>query len=189
MHYDNMTGLPNMTSFFELAEASRKRLQEQQDDSVILFFDLMDMKSFNRWHGFAEGNRLICTIANILAQEFGTEDCGRFGQDHFAAIALEEGLRERLDAIIDQCATANHGKNLPLKIGVYPNRIETVAIDVASDRAKLAANAWRKRKQSYYAFFDMHMLEEEKSRQAIVDNLDRAIEEGWIHVHYQPIVR
>lgn len=189
MHYDNMTGLPNMTSFFELAEASRKRLQEQQDDSVILFFDLMDMKSFNRWHGFAEGNRLICAIASILAQEFGAEDCGRFGQDHFAALALEEGLGERLDAIIDQCATANHGKNLPLKIGVYPNRIETVAIDVACDRAKLAANAWRKRKQSYYAFFDMHMLEEEKSRQAIVDNLDRAIEEGWIHVHYQPIVR
>ncbi|MBQ6256699.1 MAG: EAL domain-containing protein, partial [Clostridia bacterium] len=33
------------------------------------------------------------------------------------------------------------------------------------------------------------MLAKEKNRQEIIDNLDRAIEEGWIQVYYQPIVR
>ncbi len=185
-----MTGLPSMASFFEAAEACRERLQEEGTDSAILFFDLTGLKSFNRWHGFAEGNRLICAVAAILAEQFGVEHCARFAQDHFAAIAPEAGLEWRLDAVIDQCELANDGKTLPLRIGVYPNRIEAVPIDVACDRARLAANVWKKRKtSSYYAFFDLHMLEEEKSRQAIIDNLDRAIEEGWIQVYYQPIVR
>ena len=189
MNYDNMTDLPNMASFFQLAEASRKGWQEQGIDSAILFFDLMDLKSFNRWHGFAEGNRLICAVADALATQFGKQNCSRFGQDHFAAIAPEEGLQEHLDAVIRQCGTINGGKTLPIRIGVYPNHIETVAIDEACDRARLAANVWRKRKESHYVFFDMDMLEEEKSRQAIIDNLDRAIAEGWIQVYYQPIVR
>ena len=40
-----------------------------------------------------------------------------------------------------------------------------------------------------YAFFDMYMMAEEKNRQEIIDNLDKAIDEGWIQVYYQPIVR
>ena len=189
MTYDNMTGLPSMTSFFELAKSKRRELQEHGIDSAILFFDLMNLKNINHRYGFAEGNRLICSVATILAAQFGAENCAYFAQDHFAAIAPDDGLRERLEAVMAQCATANEGKTLPIRIGVYPNRIESVGIDVACDRARLAANAWRKRKKSYYAFFDIQMLEEETNRQAIIDNLDTAIEEGWINVYYQPIVR
>ena len=35
----------------------------------------------------------------------------------------------------------------------------------------------------------MYMMAEEKNRQEIIDNLDKAIDEGWIQVYYQPIVR
>ena len=177
MANDNMTGLPSMVTFFESAEASRKRMQAQRVDSVILFFDLTDLKSFNRWHGFAEGNRLICAMAAILAEQFGMKNCARFAQDHFAAIAVANGLEKRLDAVIAECAAANNGKTLPLRIGVYPNSIEAVPIDVACDRARLASNVYKNRKESYYAFFDQRMLEKEKVRQAIIDNLDQAIEE------------
>jgi diguanylate cyclase (GGDEF)-like protein len=98
-------------------------------------------------------------------------------------------LRERLDAVIADCAKANGGKNLPIRIGVYPDRIEAVEIGTACDRARLAADIWKKRKESYYSFFDMEMMAEEKNRQEIIDNLDKAIEEGWIQVYYQPIIR
>ena len=189
MNYDAMTGLPSMTSFFELAEDKRRELRAQGADSAILFFDLTDLKTFNRWHGFAEGNRLICAVAELLAEQFGAENCSRFAQDHFAVIAPEAGLHRRLAEVIARNDALNDGKNLPLRIGVYPDSIEEVQVDTACDRARLAANVWKKRKESYYAFFDMQMLEEEKSRQAIVNNLDRAIEEGWIQVYYQPIVR
>ena len=189
IYYDYMTGLPNMSYFYELAEAGRKRMQAEGTDSAILFFDLTGLKQFNRRHGFAEGNHLIRTIAANLAKHFSSENCARFAQDHFAAFAPEEGLQEHLDALIEECAEANDGKTLPLRIGIYPDRIEAVEIGTACDRARLAADVWKKRKESCYSFFDMEMMEAEKNRQAIIDNLDQAIKEGWIQVHYQPIVR
>ena len=188
-YYDYMTRLPNTVYFYELAEAGCKKMQEQNIDSAILFFDLTGLKHFNRWHGFEEGNRLICAVADILAKHFSSESCGRFAQDHFAAFAPEKGLKEHLDVIIAECAKANDGKNLPLRIGIYPNRIESVQISMACDRARMAANVRRKNNESYYAFFDLDMMSEEKKRQSIIDNIDKAIEEKWIKVYYQPIVR
>ena len=187
--YDYMTGLPNMAYFFELARTGLKKMREQNIDSAIIFFDMTGLKRFNRWHGFTEGNRLIRAVAAVLSEHFGNENCSHFAQDYFAAFAPEDGLEERLKAVITDCAGINEGKSLPLRIGVYPNRIETVGIDAACDRARLAANVRKKSKESYYSFFDMNMLVEENNRQEIIDNLDRAIEEGWIQVYYQPIVR
>lgn len=188
-YYDYMTGLPNMAYFYELAEAGRKRMREQNKDFAMVYFDLTGLKRFNRRHGFAEGDRLIRSVAAILAKHFSSENCARFAQDHFAVFAPEDGLKERLDTVIAECAGTNEGKNLPLRIGIYLDRIEPVEIGVACDRARLAADVRKKSKESYYSFFDMEMLAEEKNRQEIIDNIDRAIEEGWIRVYYQPIVR
>ena len=189
MYYDYMTGLPNMAYFFELAEAGCSRMKEQEIPSAILFFDLTGLKHFNRRNGFSEGNNLIRAVAEILAKHFSSENCARFAKDHFAAFAPETGLRERLDAVIEECGKANGGKTLPLRIGIYPNRIEAVDIGAACDRARMAADVRKWHKDSYYAIFDMKMMEAEKNRQQIIDRLDTAIEEGQIQVYYQPIVR
>ena len=189
MYYDYMTGLPNMSYFYELAEAGRRRMHDENVDSAILFFDLTGLKHFNERYGFAEGDRLIRDVAAILAKSFSSENCARFAQDHFAAFTAEEGLKERLDAVIEECAGANGGRSLPLRIGIYPDRIEDVEIGTACDRARLAANVSRKHNESYYSVFDLNMLTEERNRQEIIDNIDKAIEEGWIKVYYQPIIR
>lgn len=188
-YYDYMTGLPNMAYFYELAEAGCKKMREKSIDSAILFFNLTGLKHFNQQHGFAEGDRLIRAVASVLAKHFSSENCARFAQDHFAAFAPEEGLMERLDAVILECAAANDGKSLPLRIGIYPNRIEAVEIGTACDRARLAANVQKNLTESYYSFFDMDMMTEEKNRQQIIDNIDKAVSEGWIQVYYQPIIR
>lgn len=189
MYYDYMTGLPNMSYFYELAEAGRERMRKQNVDSVILFFDLTGLKHFNELYGFSEGDRLIRSVAAILAKHFSNENCARLAQDHFAAFAPEEGLEQKLDEVIAECAEANHGKTLPLRIGIYPDRLEKVEIGLACDRARVVTNAGRQQRTSYYSFFDMKMMMEEKQRQDIIDNLERAVGEGWIKVYYQPVVR
>ena len=188
-YYDYMTGLPNMAYFYELAEAWRKRMREEKKDTAIIYFDLTDLKRFNIRYGFSEGDRLIRAVASILAKHFSSESCARLAQDRFAAFAPEEGLKEILEAVIADCAVANGGKTLPIRIGVYPDRIEAVEIGTARDRARMAADSRKKSKKSYYSFYDLEMMAQEKNRQNIIDNLDKAIEEGWIKVYYQPIVR
>ena len=78
-----------------------------------------------------------------------------------------------------------------MQIGVAPVS-EDIDLGKALDHAKHALkyiDNERKRHKSCCSFFDRNMMEVEKNRQGIIDNLDRAIEEGWIKVYYQPIVR
>ena len=188
-YYDYMTGLPNMAYFYKLAEAGCRKIDEHNGNSAILFFDLTGLKNYNHSHSFEEGDRLIRDVAALLAKNFSSENCARFTADHFAAFAPEEGLKQCLETVISEWDESGGGKILPLRIGVYPNRIEALEIGAACDRAKLAADARKKIKESYYSYFDMEMLAEEKNRQGIIDNFDRALEEEWIKVYYQPIVR
>ena len=188
-YYDYMTGLPNMAYFYELAQAGCRKMEENDTDSAIIFFDLTGLKNYNHLHGFDEGDHLIRDVAALLARNFSSESCARFTADHFAAFAPEKGLKERLEAIIYEWDEKGGGKILPLRVGVYPNRIEKLEIGAACDRAKLASDARKKIKESYYAFFDREMLAEEKNRQDIIDNFEKALKEGWIKVYYQPIVR
>lgn len=186
---DELTGLPNQRHFFDLAVKERDRMLMAGGHPVMLFFNLAGMKHFNRQFGFDEGDRLICEVANILARRFGKHNTSHFGQDHFAAVADEEDLEATLFGIFRDCSSANGGKTLPVSVGIYQNSLETVAVSVACDRAKFACDSRRGTYYSGFRYFDAGMLKRVELLRYVVNNLERAIDEKWIEVHYQPIVR
>ena len=188
--FDTLTGLPGMTYFFELADAARKRILAAGKQMSVLFFDLSGMKLFNRNYGFAEGDKLIRAVAEQLADCFGHENCSRFAQDHFAVyIERSDTLDRTLDALLARCKTINDGKALPVRVGIYPDVAPDVEISNACDRAKGACDTGRKSYVSGYRYFDESIVTEAMHRQYLLDHLDRAIEERWIEVYYQPIIR
>ena len=83
-YYDNLTGLPNMTYFFALAEEYKKALREKGGNAALLYIDLDGMKSFNDNYGFAEGDKLLKAFAELLDHSFGSENCCHISADHFA---------------------------------------------------------------------------------------------------------
>jgi len=188
-YYDSLTGLPNMTHFFELAEAGCRRLLEDGELPAILYVNLSGMQRFNDMHGFSEGDRVIKAVASALSEEFGNESCGRFAQDHFAVYAPAEGLEGRIEKVFRTCESANGGKMLPLRIGIYLSRSERVGISTACDRAKAAGYSSADVHTSCYRYFDDNMLEQTELERRIIGNLDRALSEGWIEVFHQPIIR
>ncbi len=188
-HYDSITGLPNMTYFFELAEAGIKNLWMSGKPPAILFLDLCGMKSFNNKWGFSEGDKLIRDFGHLLGQRFGNEQCARLGQDHFAAFVSAEGLEEKLRELFAAAVALNDGNALPVRAGIYLVGKDCVEIGKACDRAKMACDVNRKLFQSEFNYFDDTMLAEAEKRQYIIDNLDRALAEKWIKVYFQPIVR
>ena len=186
---DPLTGLANMSYFFELAETFYHEMLSRGEAPVMLYVDLIGMKFFNQKRGFAEGDELLKALAELLAQSFGRERCSRFGQDNFVVSTNNENLDERLDCFIEQCASINGGKSLPVRIGIYVATSEHIAVSVACDRAKAANMENSGSYRSVYSYYNDEMLARVERRQYFLDNLDRAIEEGWIQVHYQPIVR
>ncbi len=188
-HYDELTGLPSMSYFFELADAGKLAIQREGGQPAMLFLDLSGMKFFNQKNGFAEGNRLLQAFAKALSHTFSSENCCRIGVDHFAAFTREEGLEDVLKALFVTCEGINDGKTLPVRVGIYCASMEDVATTTACDRAKYACDAIRKTYASSYNYFNAELLREARRRDYIQNNLDAAIEKRWIEVYYQPIVR
>jgi len=187
--YDYLTGLPSMTWFFELAGSRVDAMLRDGKGPAMLYLDFSGMKYYNTRYGFAEGDRLLRGFAKVLARIFTSENCCRFSADHFVAITHEEGLEERLNRLFEETKALNGGKSLSLHVGVYPRRIEPVPTSTACDRAKIACDALKNTYSSGYNFYTLKVRDSAEHRQHILATFDRALEEKWIQVYYQPIVR
>lgn len=189
MQYDYQTGLPSMSYFFDLAEAGRNKMIEKGETPVILFFDLNGMKYFNLKYSFAEGNKLISAFSRLLTTYFSNENCCRFGMDRFCVYTNDIDLEKRLWQLFADAENINNGKSLPVRVGIYSYNIEKIDASYACDRAKMACDTNRNVYVSHFTYFDRSMLQHSETRQYIIDNFDYAINEGWIQVYYQPIIR
>ncbi|MCR5087929.1 MAG: bifunctional diguanylate cyclase/phosphodiesterase [Oscillospiraceae bacterium] len=189
IRYDYLTGLPNMTYFFEMAEIGKDAIEKAGGEAALLFIDLSGMKFFNTKYGFAEGDKLLQAFARLLSATFHNENCCRIGSDHFAVFTEERDLEQVLGRLFRDSRSINEGRSLPVRVGIFPSRLEAVPASVACDRAKLACDAQRNTYQSCFRYYDSGLREDAELRQYILSNLDRALEEEWIQVYYQPIVR
>lgn len=187
--YDYLTGLPQMTFFFELATYARELIVESGDKAAMLYFDLGGMKLFNRKYGYLEGDKLLRKVAEILIKHFSADNCSRFTGDQFAVYTGQKNLDETLETIIDEIEHANGGNSLPVRIGVYLAQDKFVDASIACDRAKVACDSSKGAYVSAINYYDEKMLQKEEIRQYVMTNLDRALSEGWIKVYYQAIVR
>ena len=187
--YDYLTGLPSMTYFFELAEAGRQALAQEGKETLFLFFDMTGMKFYNKTHGFAQGDQLIKSFAGLLADTFSNENCCRISGDHFAVYAPEEGAEDVLNGLFRRWSRMNDGHELTVRVGIYSSRMEDVPVSTACDRAKIACDAIRNNYVSRFNYYDQGLRDDVEQRQYILSHLDQALEERWIQVHYQPIVR
>ena len=187
--YDYLTGLPSMTYFFERAETERAAYLSDGKVPVFLYMDFCGMKFFNTKNGFAKGDKLLRAFSKVLNSTFGNESSCRIGADHFAAFTTEDGLEDRLNQFLDKCAAMNDGNSLPVHIGIYSNRMGSVPVSTACDRAKFACDTIKNNYASEFSFYRSELRDDAEMRQYVLANLDRAIREGWITVYYQPIVR
>ena len=188
-YFDYLTGLPSMSYFFELAEIYRKQMIERGRAVAVLFMDFSGMKYYNRKYGFVAGDSLIRAFADILKDQFNSENCSRFGSDHFGVITDAEGIEEKLRKVFKRFKETENIKTLPVHAGIYIDCAGTLDISTGCDRAKYACDMLKNTFYSDFSYFKDSMLKQADERQYIISHLDRAIENGWIQVYYQPIVR
>ena len=186
---DALTGLANMRYFFTLAEAEHDRLVSEGKRPAVLYINLIGMKHFNRQYGFEEGDRLICSLAEILKARYGERRVSHLGQDHFAVITSEDSVEDGLQEVFRECSHANGGNTLPVRAGIYLDRRDGADVNTVCDRAKYACDKYSGSYVSGFCYFDEAMLRQVETDRYIINHLDQALEERWIKVYYQPIVR
>ncbi len=178
-----------MSYFFALAVEGKEKIIESGDVPAMIFFDLSGMKIYNQKYGFGEGDVLLKKIAEVLVRHFSSRNCSRFNGDHFAVFTGQENLEERLEEVFKELTTVNGNNSLPVRIGVYKSTVEFEDPSTACDRAKIACDSTRSSYISSINYFDENMLHKEEMRQYVISNLEKALNEGWIKVFFQPIVR
>ena len=189
IYHDRLTDLPNMRHFFTLAQETRSQMLSEGRQPVMLYFNIVGLRHYNRQNGFLKGDRLIMDFAGILSRQFGDHRVCRFNGDQFAAVTDEENVNAELQAVLRAWEADTDGKRLPICVGVYPNRIDEVDVNVACDRAKYASEQNKDEHASSITFFNETMMKKGEISRYIINNLDRALAEGWVRVYYQPIIR
>lgn len=104
---DGLTGLHNHRYFQEClaAELARARRHERVFSLVLLDVDFF--KNYNDTHGHLDGDRLLCTLAQLLTEWVRKSDIvARYGGEEFVvvlpeiaregALSFAEGLRQRI---------------------------------------------------------------------------------------------
>ncbi|MCR4892452.1 MAG: GGDEF domain-containing protein, partial [Lachnospiraceae bacterium] len=188
-YYDRLTGLPNMSYFFELADAGKVAAEKEGGKEVMLFMDLSGMKYFNTKYGYSEGDKLLRAFAELLVDFFSNDNCCRIGADHFAVYTRAEGVEQVLEELFFRAREINEGKSVPVHVGIYVAGTENITASGAFDRAKIAGDSLKNRYGCCYDYYTTKQSSEMEQRQYVLSNLDRALEERWIKVYFQGIVR
>lgn len=185
---DELTGLYNMRNFRHEAE------DILQDESVdiknlrIVFLDLENFKNYNEKYGFNEGNSLLRTIAQIIKDYFPDNLVARYGDDHFVALANAEGLEEKIQKIQEKTVAQEKSIQLGLKCGIYTPKDRDESPSLACDHARYACSTIKKHFNKLIVEYDESMDKDFKIKRYVINNINKAIENGYIMPYYQPVV-
>ena len=185
---DQLTGLYNYNHFSELAIEKIRNFTGDLSENVLLFIDVHNFKAFNDQRGFEAGDRFLVAIAGYISEVFDGSLCGRQADDHFVVLTKTEGLKERLDKLNEKVSDYDDEILLGINCGGYHLNANTEDPRVCIDRARYAAHLIKNRFQTVYIEYDKTMSEAYRKRLYVINNIDNAVENGWIVPFYQPVV-
>ncbi len=194
---DALTGLLGRRGFLQHVERSGGVAGRVGPGSVVLL-DLDGFKSVNDLHGHVMGDRLLCEVGQRLQAHggAGAPSLSRLGGDEFALWWPGERTLDEVRAYADMLREALRSSFVlgPLRLDVRasvgtarcPQDGESVehllrAADIALYVAKQLG---RDRGVGY----DAAMGEQAQHRAALTQDLARALDEGGLDVHYQPLI-
>ncbi len=188
---DPLTALPNLNYLHEFGKERIAAIRAEGRTPVLIYTDINAMRSYNNQYGFKEGDRLLILSAQTLRRMLPNALVVRVSEDHFLIITdpdcdaeLEKSLRD----INDEIRKKAYGNTTGLLYGVCPMS-EGVELNEAIDHAKHALKQIENDLNVEVSFYSKDSADAFLQERYIVENLDRALEEGWIRVYYQAIVR
>ena len=188
---DPLTGLPNINYLNQFADERVNTLRIHEKTPVLIYTDVQAMQFYNNHYGFSRGNELLCLIAEELKAAFPEGLVARGAEDHFVVIDAftdRETLRAKLRATNERIRKKAYGNTSGIQAGISLYEKEAKTAETI-DHAKQAVKKIREdlnRVVNYYSHDDN---ESYWNQRYIIENFEKAMEEGWIKVFYQCVSR
>ncbi|MCG8428602.1 MAG: EAL domain-containing protein, partial [Chromatiales bacterium] len=194
-HYDNLTGLPNRTLFYDRFDSALARSARNNTQTGLLFVDIDRFKLINDSYGHDIGDQILIDAANRITHHIRPGDtvC-RLGGDEFTVILADLDRPGRVQNI----ARRIHSElRKPYKIGnkeiissasigiaIYPD--DGNSVHLLLKHADTAMYHIKERGRNDIMFFDKTLNAEAEARIALEESLRSAIKSDELFLVFQP---
>lgn len=187
LYVDSLTGHDTVERFRENYASAMKNTAIGH---ALISLDIDHFKAVNDMFGFEGGNEIIRKLSDIIGRNMrGGDFFARSTGDLFYILAEYNDndeladLAERIISDVDYQITE---VKLNMSVGIYKIDDPTVKSRVAADRADMARESTKGRKQSRYVFFDNSMLQKIRREKRIEDIMEDSLALGEFIVYLQP---
>jgi len=189
---DALTGLVNRFGFLEALESYRPAAADEA--LGVLCCDLERFSALNDAISWEAGDAALRSVAARLRHTPEALLAARLEADRFAVL-LRAGDRQRLirvaaqllETLSDWYDVGGEEVYLSMRGGLALVEPEDSPVAVLR-RAEIAFQASKQRQRERLAVFDPELYQASVDRQALERDLRRALEQGDLRLHYQPVV-
>jgi diguanylate cyclase (GGDEF)-like protein/PAS domain S-box-containing protein len=196
VHYDDLTGLPNRTLFYELANRALYYAQQHNELVAIMFLDLDGFKYVNDTWGHLTGDLLLRKVANRLTECLRkTDTIARLGGDDFAVVLenlnnikeVEDFAQNILQAMSLSAFKLNGQETfitMSIGISLYPN--DGKEVDTLLKNADMAMYRAKENGKNNYQFYIARLNVLSHQRLILETKLRHALDRDELVLYYQP---
>jgi diguanylate cyclase (GGDEF)-like protein/PAS domain S-box-containing protein len=198
--HDPVTNLANRALFADRVQQALMRAQRGSTTVGVMFIDLDDFKTVNDSLGHAAGDVVLQEVATRLTTAVRPADTvARFGGDEFAVLLDGVGDLQEAADVADRILAGleTHfeidGKQVfpraSLGICLADGQIPAQDAEELLRNADVAMYMAKRDSKGSYRVFEPAMHERVLERLELRAELQRALDENELEVHYQPVVR
>jgi len=195
--HDSLTGLPNRVLLRDRLEQAVLWAGRSHGSVALLVMDLDQFKDVNDSSGHQAGDILLQRVALRLQEAVRSSDTvARLGGDEFAILLVgadtagaERAARKILDDLEQPFVVEGRALDIGASIGIAVHPAHGADAEALLRRADIAMYVAKRSRHAHATFASQH---EETGggvgRLALMAELRRAIQDGQLLLHYQPII-
>ncbi|WP_170107290.1 putative bifunctional diguanylate cyclase/phosphodiesterase [Roseibium marinum] len=194
---DQLTGLPNRSTFFQNVEDARRAGRLDLRKAAIIFIDLDNFKAINDTFGHKAGDAFLRHVGNAISSHLANGDlAARFGGDEFILISanrtmadlkrLIESLRKAVNMPVraDGIALTGH-----LSLGVHFDTLDDLSLKDRMHKADIALYQAKLTGRNTWVLFTPDLEEKIARRRYVEECIIAGFPQERFEVHYQPLIK
>ncbi|MFT5277121.1 MAG: diguanylate cyclase (GGDEF)-like protein [Glaciecola sp.] len=196
-NFDGLTGLPNRQFFMETLRKSLSAAERENNDMVLMYFDLDGFKGVNDTHGHEVGDKLLIEASKRTQRFLRHGDLiARLGGDEFLILLYNDPndfvVTDIAERIIKEISKPFYINDWEIQISVSIGVAR--AVDAKYNLSDFVSNAdvamykSKDEGKNTHTIFIPEMMEDNKRRLIIANSIIAGLRENEFEVYYQPKV-
>ncbi len=184
---NQLTGLPTMHYFVVHSTEMLRHVVDLARKPVIGYLNIASFRAYNEKYGYAHGDELLRAFARMTCKILPNRQIAYITGSRLAVLCYLDEVAPAMAKLSDELAAYNPEENNTLRAG-FAEYHEGDSIISVMDLARVARKNVRPQDGVSYRIYDEKLDEELRLQKYLVSHVDKALEDGWLQVFYQPIM-